>query len=468
MVILARCNHNLESMFIRYILFFLLLLNSCSKGDLSPDGLQLTSPTDGEQVPDTLHVATLYGSSSYFYFSSDEVMGYDYDLIMHFAEFLGIPVKIHLADTKDEMLKMLRHKQIDLITYSLYETKPLKSEFEFVAFQEDSYMVLVQLIGLQTVSEIEELKGKTVHVIENSIYHHRLNNLNIELGGGIQIETLKDTLSVDRLIEMVTQGKIAYTIAHHKNAIQHKDFNRRLDCRIPVGFQQRNGWLINKNNSPFKQLISEWEASSSVELLKSQLYGKYRVRNPYFITQKVKIPKGALSPYDALFKKYAAEINWDWRMLASIAFHESGFDSAQVSRMGASGLMQLMPRTAANFGLDRDNIFNPEKNIETGVQYIKSLNLLYRKIENMDERQKFILASYNSGPAHILDAMALARKYDKNPYIWFEHVEYFLSKKSDPEYYNDEVVKFGRFGSTETIRYVRNTLETYNKFKGRQ
>ena len=129
--------------------------------------------------------------------------------------------------------------------------------------------------------------------------------------------------------------------------------------------------------------------------------------------------------------------------------------------------MQLMPSTAAIFGLDEDNIFNPEKNIEAGVQYIKSLNRMFGKIENQEERKKFILASYNSGPAHILDAMALAEKYGKNPHIWFEHVEYYLSKSNDPDYYNDEVMRYGKFGPSETIRYVRNTLDTYKKYKQR-
>jgi len=454
-------------MFIRFILFLLLLLTSCAKKDVVEDGLRWASPSAGEDMPDTLHVATMYGSGSYFYFRSDEIMGYDYDLINHLAEFVNIPLKIHLADSRDELLTMLKSNQVDLIAFNMYETKALKAAFDFVAFQEDSYMVLVQEIGLQTVSNIRELKNKTVHVIENSIYHKRLRHLNRELGGGIKIELLDDTVTVDQAIEMVIQRKIDFTLAHYKTAIQHRDFNRRLDCRIPVGFHQRNGWLVNKQNDMLKKLISEWEVSSEAELFRSQLYGKYRVRNPYFVTQRVRIPKGAISPYDEYFKKYAAEINWDWRLLAAIAFHESTFDSAQVSRMGASGLMQLMPRTAAVFGLDADNILNPEKNIEASVQYIKSLNLLFRRIENKEERKKFILASYNSGPAHILDAMALAKKHGKNPHIWFEHVEYFLSLKNDPDYYNDEVVRFGRFGPGETIRYVRNTLDTYQKFKGK-
>ena len=138
----------------------------------------------------------------------------------------------------------------------------------------------------------------------------------------------------------------------------------------------------------------------------------------------------------------------------------------QVSRRGASGLMQLMPRTAARFGVGPQEIFNPEKNIEAGVQFIKSVNLMFRKIENLDERRKFVLAAYNGGPAHILDAMALAEKHGKNPYVWFDNVEYYLSKKNDPEYYNDEVVKYGRFRATETVNYVRKTLDTYYKYIG--
>jgi len=451
----------------KLILLFLFVFTACEFKEAGSDIKPVARESQQQQfTSDTLHVATMYGSSSYFQFR-DEFMGYDLELAQDLAVFAERPLKIHLAKTHDEMLDMLRNEDVDIVAFSMYETKALKKDFKFVAFQEDSYMVLVQQIGLKTVTDLQELKGKTVHVIENSVYHQRLLNLNKELGGEINITTVSDTLSVDKMIEMVTQKKIDYTIAYYKTAIQYKNFNRRLDCRIPVGFQQRNGWLIRQNNTTVGELIEEWESSPEIELLKSQLYGKYTIRNPYFISQKVFFPKGAISPYDKFFKKYAVEIKWDWRLLASVAFHESGFDNAQVSRMGASGLMQLMPRTAANFGLNRENVLDPEKNIEAGVQYIKSLNLLFRKVENPDERIKFILASYNSGPAHVLDAMALAEKYGKNKYIWFEHVEYYLSRKHEPEYYNDDVVKYGRFRSTETIRYVRNTLDTYNKYKGR-
>ena len=102
------------------------------------------------------------------------------------------------------------------------------------------------------------------------------------------------------------------------------------------------------------------------------------------------------------------------------------------------------------FGLNRKKWFNPEANLDASTQYIKSLNLIFREIKDKDERIKFILASYNSGPSHILDAMALAKKYGKNPHIWFNHVEMYLLKKNDPTLL-DPVVKMVFRGRDRTL-----------------
>lgn len=452
-------------MIVRLLLGFFLILFSCTE-----DKHEISTSSTGEADSlnlqlDTLHVATMYGSTSYFIFR-DEVVGYDVELSGNLSSYLGRPVRYHIANTRQQMVDWLAEGNVDMIAYDVYETRELKQNFQFVAYQPDSYLVLVQMIDFNTVTTITELRGKTIHVPENSPQLQRLRSLNREIGGGITIEIVSDTISSDDLISQVINKKIEYTVAYYKKAILYKEHNRRFDCRLQLGFTQRNGWLIRKDDTDLADRIASWESLPETELFRSQLYGKYIVRNPYFTSSRLRIPRGALSPYDDLFKKYAKEIGWEWQLLAAIAFHESGFDSAQVSRRGASGLMQLMPRTAASFGLSRENILNPELNIEAGVQYIKSLNLMFRKIENMEERIKFILASYNSGPAHVLDAMSLAKKHGQNPYIWHEHVEVYLEKKSDPDYYNDEVVKYGKFRATETLRYVRNTLTTYQKFKG--
>lgn len=452
-------------MHIRIILFLLLLLQACTSGN---EKSSIFPGTDTDSIPgqaDTLHVATMYGSLSYF-ISRDEEMGYDYEQVQDLTEMIGRPFRMHVFNTFEEMTSALQTHEVELVAYSCPVNSELKSRFSFVAYQDDSYPVLVQRIGVNMVTSIDELRGKEVVAIEKSIAGRRLETLNRETNAGLKIKTLSDTVTADQLIEMVSDGKIRYAVADDRTALLHKIYDRRLDCRLALGFQHRNGWMVNAGNETLADTVVYWRKLPQTQLLRSELYEKYLIRNPYFASAKVKIPKGAISPYDNIFKKYASEIKWDWRMLAALAFHESGFDSTQISRKGAAGLMQLMPRTAAVFGLNSVTIFNPEKNIDAGVQYIKSLNLLFRKVEDPDERIKFILASYNSGPAHVMDAMALAEKYGKNPHVWFGHVEYFLSKKNEPEYYNDEVVKFGAFRPGVTIQYVKNVLNTYHKYKG--
>jgi len=452
-------------MHIRILLLLLLTLLACNQKDSKKETLVNQTSQENSFSEDTLHVATLHGPSSYFIFG-DEILGEDAELIQDYAAYIEKPVKFHICKSESEMIAKLDDGQVDLIAAKIFQTNNLREKYAFVLQYNLENPVLVQQTDFNTITEVSELKGKKVHVIKGSVNELRLTNLNKEIGGGIEIIALNDSITDDKLIEKVIKKEIDYAVTYQKLAQMYKEINRKLNNRVAIGFTQKSGWLTGKDNAELVKSITEWENLPETELLFSVLKEKYLYRNAYFTKVKVRIPKGSISPYDQYFKRYAAEILWDWRILASIAFHESGFDTARVSYRGASGLMQLMPRTAANFGLRRSNIFNAEKNIEAGVQYIKSLNLLFRQIENKDERIKFILASYNSGPAHILDARALARKYGKNPDIWFEHVEYYLSRKNEPEIYRDDVVKYGSFRAGTTIRYVKNILNTYHKYKG--
>jgi len=416
---------------------------------------------------DTLKVATMYGSTSYFLFR-DDLLGFDYEMVQNLADYLHVNLEICIARSQLEMNQWLANGKVDLVAYNTIETKELLQQFKFVLPQEESYQVLVQNIGSNVLSDVTELGGKKVYVNANSIYYERLQALNDEIGGTINIVIAADSLTTDDLIDMVADGRIDYTIAYHNTAILHKSFNKTLDCRMSIGFGQHNGWLIRKRSHNLFRAIEKWQNLPETQVTQNKLFNKYWAESPYFSLRKVKIPKGAISPYDPFFKKYAPLINWDWRLLAALAYHESRFDSQEVSWVGAAGIMQLMPHTASNFGLDKATKFNPELNIEAGVQYIKSLSLIFRQVENNDERIKFILAAYNCGPAHILDAMALSKKYGKSPHIWTNQVEYFLLKKSDPEFYNDPVVNYGYFRGKETVKYVRNVVETYGKYLKRK
>lgn len=440
-------------------LFFLLLLAGCKHIDSVKD----VAETSETFPKDTLRVVTQYGATSYFLLS-DEAMGYDYEMVKNLADYLHLPLKLTVTNTDNEMIEMVRNGTADIAAYNTFETKQLKKEFNFVFPQQESCLVVVQNIGRNAISDPMELSGKEVWVKQNSIHHQRLKSLNDEIGGGINIKFADDSLTTDDLIQLVSDKKIKYTISYRHKALLQKSFDNSLDCRVPIGFNQQNGWLVGKSNQMLTDTIQTWLEQNATKRFADKLYSKYWERNLYISTKKVHIPHGAISPYDHLFKKYAPLIGWDWRLLAAVAYAESEFDKNASSWAGAKGLMQLMPQTGREFGLNETNFTDPESNIEAGVEYIKSLNMIYRKIEDKEERIKFILASYNSGPAHILDAMALAEKYGKNKYVYFDNVEYYLAKKNDPQYYKDPVCKYGIFRAKETLRYVPFVSDTYERY----
>ncbi len=452
---------------IRFILIavVVLLLSCTGKSDTADSSQEVDLETILKN--DTLCIGTIAGPVSYFYYR-DEMMGFDYEMAQNLADSLKVTLKVVEAESETELTEMLANRTVDIAAYNFQQTKALKQQFHFVLPLDDSYQVLVQPLNIKTFTNTIDIKDVTITVAPGSAYEQRILQLNEETGNNFNIQQAEDSLTQEELIEQVASGKIGYTVADVKVARLYKSYYKKIDVRLQVGFYQRNGWLVRKESVNLRKAIDQWGATSENELLISNLNYKYLRNSLYFTQKKIKIPKGAISPYDYLFKKYAPEINWDWQLLAAVAFHESRFDSTQVSWAGAAGIMQLMPRTASNFGLNRKNIMNPEKNIEAGVQYIKSLNLTFSKIENKKERIKFILASYNSGPAHILDARALAEKYGKNKDVWFGHVEEFLLKKSEPKYYNDVVVKYGRFRGRITVDYVQKTLATYEKYKSRK
>ena len=166
-----------------------------------------------------------------------------------------------------------------------------------------------------------------------------------------------------------------------------------------------------------------------------------------------------------MFKKYSSEIGWDWRIIASLAYNESNFDTTAVSWVGAKGLMQLMPRTARAMGIPEGKEQNAEESVKEAIKYLGLLSRSFTKITDSNEKIKFILASYNAGLGHVFDAMALAEKYGKNKYVWDNHVADYILLKSNEEYFNDPVCKNGYFRGRETFNFVKDILGRAEMYK---
>jgi soluble lytic murein transglycosylase-like protein len=77
-------------------------------------------------------------------------------------------------------------------------------------------------------------------------------------------------------------------------------------------------------------------------------------------------------------------------LVTAVILAESGGDPRAVSKRGARGLMQLMPATARQYGVN--NVFDPEQNIRAGTRYLHDL------AERYQNDVELMLAAYNAGP----------------------------------------------------------------------
>lgn len=420
-------------------------------------------------LPDTLRVATLYSPTSYFIYR-DEEMGYDYSLVTSLAREKNLALDLRIAPSLNEAVEMLDSGLVDLIAYEVPVTSEYKEKVIACGPVNETTQVLVQpkRSKNERITDVTQLVGRDIYVMADSKYEQRIENLNEELGGGILIHTVdRDTIIAENLIEMVQDGEIPLTIVDSDIARINKTYFPDLDITMNISFPQRSSWAVGLNSQWLADSINQWIKEEQPRQVNAVLLKKYfELSKKLPAGYKIDFSKGNISAYDNIFKQYAQELGWDWRIMAAQAFVESRFDSNVVSWAGARGIMQVMPSTARAYKVDPQTLTDPEVSIELASRIISSLDKSFAsRVPDPTERRKFVIAAYNSGPAHIYDAIALAKKIGKNPQVWDGNVAEALLLKTNPDFYNDPVCKYGYFRGRQTTTYVKEVMDFYEKAK---
>ncbi len=414
-----------------------------------------------------LVAVTDYNATSYFIYKG-EPMGYQYDMLRDLASFLGLKLELVAENDIDKSFEMLKSGKVDIIANSLAVTAQRKREVDFTIPHGETSQVLVQRIpkenGNPLVQKPLDLSGKVVYVQRSSAAAFRLKKLSDEIGGGLAIVELPNH-DADKLIELVANGEIDYVVCDESVALVKSAYYKNINIDVQIGFPQHTAWAVRKSSPELLKRINSWLEGYLKTAHYKNIELKYfseerfirRASSEYFY-----IYTGRISQWDEYFKKHSQSIEWDWRLLASLVYQESRFRHDVTSQRGATGLMQMMPQTAEYFGID--STVNPVKQIEVGVKYLKWIEDKFNGYDiPKEEKIKFVLASYNAGIGHVIDARNLAIKYGRDPNRWEDNVEYFIRYKS--EFANDTIVKYGRLKGTETYRFVRDIIDRYEHYK---
>ena len=435
-------------------------------------GSKDTAPGDHGEDIDTLRVVTLYGPTSFFEYRG-ELMGLDYENVKRFAEDEGMVLEIQPVGSISELVETLREGKAHLAAYPVPSIDEYDDALIYCGPMEVTRQVLVQKAGDNKVADVTQLVGKDIFVEKDSKYLYRLQNLNDEIGGGINVITLPgDTIFSDDLLRMVKNGEIDFTVTDTRTASIFGNSFPTLDTSLSLSADQASSWAVAPGLDSLAVKIDRWENRTHSSEFVKEIYRRYyesSVSEEDLNLQNFKKLKKAngVSTYDEYFKRHAPTSGFDWELLAAIAFCESRYNTDVESRFGAKGLMQVMPETARAVGVDPGSLNSPDQNVKAAAKILSRLDKSFaNRIENPEERMKFVVAAYNSGLGHILDAMALAEKIGLDPQKWYANVSVTTLLKSSPEYYNDPVVKHGFFRGRETVDFVDNVTGIYHYLKG--
>jgi membrane-bound lytic murein transglycosylase F len=407
----------------------------------------------------TLTIITRNSPSTY-YQDRDEESGFEYELAHLFAKYLGVELKVVVADDLDELITEVETGNVAFAAAGITKTQQRSQRIQFA----DSYMDVTQKLVYRTDKRkprsLQVLLNGSLVVTAHSSHAENLKKIQKELMPGLSWKE-RDDADVAELVRMVEDGEIDYTIVNSNEFEALSAFHPNIAAAFDMSEQQQLAWAFPKYSDQtliteaknFFQLMRE---SGLLSQLEERYYGHLdqidSVGTLTFLSQADQ----RLHEYQELFEQSAIENDLDWRLIAAIGYQESHWKAKARSRTGVRGLMMLTRKTAEEMGVT--NRLDPVQSITGGSAYFAKLKKRYRHIQEPD-RTWIALASYNVGAGHVRDAQKITEAQGGDPTRWMDLKER-LPLLTQRKWYKN--TRYGYARGNEPVTYVQNIRRFYD------
>lgn len=405
-----------------------------------------------------LRVLTRNNASTYFLWRG-ELYGFEYELAKRFAEQHKLRLEMVVPPSRDLLIPWLLQGKGDLIAAAMTNTDERIQEGVSFSRPYNTISEIVVSRSDDTIDSAEQLAGRSVVIRRSSSYWQSMEALQ-QQGIALTLVAAPEELETEELIAQVARGEIDITVADSN--ILDIELTWRDDIRAAFALETRqHGWVVRQDNPQLLKAVDAFHKKEYRGLFYNVTYKKYFSNSKRILSHIEEradtAENNALSPYDELVRKHADHYGFDWRLIVSQMYQESRFDPKAKSWVGALGLLQVMPRTAKEFGIK--NLHDPDSGLNAGVQYLNWLLQRFEPELDIGERMWFSLAAYNAGLGHVRDARVLARKKGWDGDRWFDNVEKAILLLSKKEY--AKKAKHGYVRGHEPVNYVRQIRDRY-------
>lgn len=365
-------------------------------------------------------------------------------------------VRIHVVFVpvnRDQFIPYLLEGRGDIALANLTITPERLQQVDFTApTRRNVAEIVVTGPASAPIPTVQALAGQEVYVRRSSSFRESLEQLNAEFAKAgqapVTVRFAPEDLEIEDILEMVNAGLVKATIADDyvaefwQRIFPKLVLNKAAAIRTGGDF----GWMIRKDSPQLKAELNAFlarypQGSTRRNLLLQQYWKNAQyVKDAASQEERAKFERMA-----TFFRQYGSQYRLDYLLMAAQGYQESRLDQNVKSKVGAIGVMQVMPATGQE--LQVGNIRQLEPNIHAGVKYIRFMMDRYYEKEPMNALNKglFTFAAYNAGPRRIAELRQTAVKRGLDPNVWFNNVELIAAEK------------IGR----ETVTYVSNIYKYY-------
>ena len=411
-------------------------------------------------------------SATTFYEKSGVCNGFEFLIANDFAKKLGVELEIKTKMNFEELNLALHAGEGDLIAANVTQTALAQN---FLNFSKPYHFVSEQLIyrrGNPKPSKIEDLSGTMVLSSQPSFLVTQIK------------ETLQDnprlflidnpSLSNTDKMQMVHTNYYDYSIVDSLSVNMNRHIFHRLAVGIEISEKKPLSWGFLKDGdksllSAANLFIRDFITQNKIDAIKQKMFlnpDQFSTSNSQLLE---KMEDQRLPKYRHIFKKIANQRNFEWELLAAIAYQESHWDALATSPTGVRGLMMLTQDTAIE--MEIQNRLDPLQSVLGGAKYLEKLITRFPKRLDYSERIWLALAAYNFGLRNIEEARAQTQTANKDPDLWVDvrSLLLHLNKKSNPHtgdaaYTNGKIaVKY-----VDSIKYYLNYLRLRSLLNGKE
>jgi membrane-bound lytic murein transglycosylase MltF len=409
-----------------------------------------------------IRVLVTFSKTNYFVDKADQ-HGATYEAGKLFEKFLNERLKtkhikvnlVFIPVSRDRLLPALAEGRGDIAAAGLTMTAARQQQADFAApFITGVRKPVVTATGQPAVATPDDLSGREVHVRKSSVAHEQLLALNTSLRAAgkapVRIVEASEVLEDEDILEMVNAGLVPATVVDgHVAEFWRQIFTSIVVQPAALSTDGKIGWALRRNTPQLAKLVNDFVAANPPGSLSYNIIQRRYFRDTAFVTNAAsEAEMRKFRQAVSFFRKYGDKYDLPWLLIAAQAYQESTIDQTKKSPVGAVGVMQIKPSTAAGAPISISGVdTSTERNIEAGVKYLRFMVDRYYKDAPMTRVNKglFAMASYNAGPARVAALRRKAAAQGLDPNVWFGNVEVVAARE------------IGR----ETVQYVSNIYKYY-------